>query len=625
MKHTACVAAAGNGTSVCFECIAKVAAPKCVADGDCDQGFECLTSMRYNNEARCLADADECGSCADHEVCKRKNASGREHTACLNNADNDGMPENCFECKEVESWGNTTTTVSYESWKNTTTTVSYTGAATTATTVTTTVTAITVTTIDGGLTDTCEDDNGCNDGFECVLHRRGFGFNAELFLMCIADDEECDAMNNSTGCESGTQCQRKNPLGSRESDAAHRQCMDDNEEDVSKCFECADKLDVPKCNEDADCDSGYECVESWQHAYDTRCIADGDECDKLNDEKGCATDELCKQKDEGRDHNTCMRDNRSSPWGCFACSQTQPTTITTTTTTPDGQTSTLTTTTTSLCDDDTDCGDGSGCVLHRRGFGFNAELFLMCIADDEECDAMNNSTGCAASETCERKNPLGSQESDAAHRQCMDDNQDDVENCFECVERVEYPTCETDDDCNSSTSCEQSAAHAFDPRCLPITTVTTITRTTIPGGHSVCEHDSDCSDGFECLLHREVATGKLVLWCAADDEQCDTFNSGDGCDSGEQCERKNPPGSFASDQAHRQCLVDNGEDVGKCFQCAEKVEVPTCEEDNECSAGYECVSSFAHAYSNRCIADAAECDQFNNGAGCASDELCSFS
>jgi hypothetical protein len=49
-------------------------------------------------------------------------------------------------------------------------------------------------------------------------------------------------------------------MGSRESDRAHWECLQEKNDDITACFQCTQKVEVPVCKADGDCDVGYECM-----------------------------------------------------------------------------------------------------------------------------------------------------------------------------------------------------------------------------------------------------------------------------------------------------------------------------------------------------------------------------
>jgi hypothetical protein len=147
-------------------------------------------------------------------------------------------------------------------------------------------------------------------------------------LKCVADEKECDAFNSDAGCADAEQCARKNPRGSFASDQAHRKCLSDNTNDLTVCFECVAKVEIAVCKVDGDCEAEFECVFSFANAG-LRCVADGEECDEMNDGDGCGAGELCKASKEDREHMMCIVQNRQDPSKCYECKVTATTKATT--------------------------------------------------------------------------------------------------------------------------------------------------------------------------------------------------------------------------------------------------------------------------------------------------------
>ena len=386
-------------------------------------------------------------------------------------------------------------------------------------------------------------------------------------------------------------------------------------------------LPKKRCKADAECDEGESCLPPnisgpsvVLNALPKYCLEDADECDLLNDGKGCANNEICKKKTIGfgggmsgvADAIKCLGDNKNDKAACFQCVRAADALTTTNapavTTTKSavvakscnayklgaGQTDACTCTDAEekvkikgrgglfvfayqtywvckalppqTCTSDDECKAANMACLPRKiksssVFGITITTYSKdkyCVEDEDECDSLNRGRGCAKGQLCQKKYKTS----------------------------VSFKACEV---AAIATGADVGTCY----QCVNPATDTSKTTTAAPDSTRTCDqYPKGLGQPKTCLC--KVGTKKSLV--------------------------KGRFGSFLSfSDSYFECKAVEGQ--------------LSCKNDADCETGASCVAEkggsnflgglFGGAASKQiCVDDEDECDFANNGEGCLMGQTC---
>ena len=386
--------------------------------------------------------------------------------------------------------------------------------------------------------------------------------------ICLKDSQECDALNNNTGCSSHQQCQR-------------RQCGRGESVGGAPCFGCNDKRCLAdadcsavaacvrssnaressckkKCDDDYGCNLGSSCVARGSNHI---CVPDSEECDEENNNQGCGDHAICARAPGGRP-------GQRPTFKCQGKS----------------------------CTNDELCGKGylcqktgtpRRCAADGVTITSTAPPATTTTDNTQQCAKLNDGAGCSALQTCAQPPVRPGQTAPwrCATKQCREDSACGGAAGAVCVSRAPpvrpappgrpppppppgrcYTGCTLDSECGAASICKKITddQHVCVPDsdecdkenngrgCTPVQEcgrrAGSRTFQCLP---KQCATAANCGDGYECVNHpadgvngnactkKASGTTTTIVQTTEDiSQRCATANGGTGCTALQDCRRR---------------------------------------------------------------------------------------